>query len=653
MTNERFDPEVDGELGPEFERDLRATLDDLMSRPAPATLRARVERTLATGRDGTRPQRRLRLGWLIGALVAAVLVVAPLAMSLANRQPGVVGQATPSVAPVGSPTPSADASSSPDVGSPAASPTGPTSDQIGLPVVNVSADVVRKTRVDSTQTGARDGGPLTGPYLYQWPVSGTGASSITDLGGGSVRIIDPVSLPVGRDEAIAAFAHDSSWMAMVVTPSNLNDCRSHATIPMPWRIQVAPMGPDGLPAGAWREIASGTEQSTFSPFAEAATMPDCAYAYPPVISLHDDLLAWSSSSGPALDAGSNVAVVSLATTGTVSFYRTATRVVELDVSEQAVAWVESTNLLIPSGPHTWKVMEARLPDETPSPVDIGVSPTDTFVPQMALDGTAITAQYQDALAKETIVRVDGGRTETLSPDGGPASCGRIVAADRGRVVLTCFIPWTQPDGTDSSWALLAVWTAADGLRVVAVDGRVPSLPPGVSSTGDWITWYAIDFAASTASGNDQGTVFGDQMAIPIDALAAPQAPTEVKPTPAASLPPYVSMPVVSVSGLLPPTTLIPDPWSSHEGGPPQGPFVETGYTRTGIEVADATGASVRVITPPLLSGEAIDSFVSSAGWLAIVTSKPGRTCGIGPDPTHIAWRVLAVALGGDGTPTGA
>ena len=54
----------------QFDRDLHATLDKLMAEKAPATLRARVERTLADG-DGSRAASpRRRLAWL-GAAIAA------------------------------------------------------------------------------------------------------------------------------------------------------------------------------------------------------------------------------------------------------------------------------------------------------------------------------------------------------------------------------------------------------------------------------------------------------------------------------------------------------------------------------------------------------------------------------------------------------
>lgn len=507
---------TDDRLEPEFENDLRATLETLMAEPAPATLRARVERTVASGQGSAPRGLRHRRAWIGVALVAAILVAIPLAISLAPRQPGIAGQASPSASAGPSPNASADASTSP-LGSPSASPTGPTADQIGLPTVNLSEDVVRKTRTDTTQTGPRDGGAFTGPYIYDWPVSGTGISRITDIGGGSIRFVD--SLPVGRDEVVAAFAHDSGWMAMVVTPSNLSDCRSQPTTPMPWRIEVAAMGPDGLASGAWREIASGTEASKFG--WTVGTTADCAYAYPPAIALSGDLLAWSSSSSAALDAGSTVSVVSLTSAEVVASYRTATRVLSIGVSSQAVAWLEASNLLVDPAHRTWSVMEARLPSGSPAQVDIGVTPGEVQgLPDVFLDGTAVIARYSDLAGPEsTVVRSDGGRIQAVTPATGTVWCSRVIAADAGRVALVCETTWTGPDGTESTPMFLAVWTAADGLRTVTVGGRIVPLPPDESVTGGWIAWYAIDFAASQ---NDQGTMFGDWMAIPIDSLAAPQ-----------------------------------------------------------------------------------------------------------------------------------
>lgn len=514
MTDQRFDSDLD----PAFERDLRTTLDRLMAEPAPATLRARVERTLATP-DGS--DRRGRPVWL-GVILALVLLGAvPLAMGLIGSARNDVDRRTPA----GTPSPGRSASPTDQAPSPSgeapasADASVPTADQIGLPVVNVSPDVVRKTRVDNMQTGARDGGPLTGPYIYDWPVSGTGTASVTDLGGGSRRIIDPSSLPVGRDEVVAGFSHNGSWMAMVVTPSNLNDCRYHATTPMPWRIEVAPIAPDGLPASAWRQVASGTEQSKFAPMWGAANNPDCAYPFPPVVDLAGDLLAWSSSSSAAPDAGSDVTVVSLATSEKVAVHRTSMRVVELHVSDQALVWAESPNILVASPSRAWKVMESRPAAAAPSPVDVGESTTDTFVPTIALDGAAVVASYADALAAERIVRVDDGRLQSIGPAAGPVACGQILAVDRGRDVVGCSVAWTGPDGTDAIDQFLAVWTAADGLRTVTLGGQVVSLPPEVSRAGDWVAWFALDFAAM--SQNDASSMVGDWTAIPIDALAPP------------------------------------------------------------------------------------------------------------------------------------
>lgn len=527
MTNDRFDAERrDPErLDRDFERDLRATLERVMAAPAPATLRARVERTLASP-DGvvvTRNPRR-RLAWLGAALALAILAAVPLAVNLATRQSAVVAQPSPSAVAPSSPYASPGASSSPEGASPSASPSGPTAAQIGLPVVSLSTDVVRKTRVDTADTGARAGGPLTGPYLYDLPSSGTGTTRVTDIGGGSIRIVDPKSLPLGRDEVPWGFLRDSSWMAMLVVPSNLNDCRAHPTVPMPWRIEVAAMGPDGLPAGAWREIASGAEASKFG-WIEGQTL-DCAYAYPPVLALSGDLLAWSSSSSAALDAGSNVTVVSLATSATVASYRSAMRVVQLELSADAIAWVEATNKLVTSAPQSWAVMEARLSEKAPFPVDLGVTPDSVpMQPQILLDGRAVVAGYNTVSGGQatgtTLVRVDGGHVETISSSTSSIWCNRLYAADTGRVVLGCDVTST-PGGTSDRGAgpFLMVWTKADGLRTVTLADKPIFMPPEVHRTGDWITWFAIDWVAAATQDNAQGMP-GDWMAIPIDALAAP------------------------------------------------------------------------------------------------------------------------------------
>ncbi|HEY5629277.1 MAG TPA: hypothetical protein VIR16_07175 [Candidatus Limnocylindrales bacterium] len=505
----------------QFDRDLRATLDKLMAEPAPATLRARVERTLATGEGRTTAQRRPRLWWLAAALVVAVIVATPLVMNVASRQPGVAGQASPSAAPAGSPSPSGDASSSPGAASPSPSPVGPTAAQIGLPVVDLSQDVVRKTRVDTMHEETRDGGPLTGPYLYQWPQGGTGTSRIVDIGGGSIRIIDPALLPVGRDEAMAAFAHDGGWMAMLLVPSNrndssnVNDCRSHPAVPIPWRIEVAPMGADGLPAGAWREVASGTERSPFKWPGEIGSR-SCPYALAPVIAISGDDLAWSSSSSEAPNAGSDVTIVSLATGAKVASFRSATRVLMLRLSATALAWLESANGLDTSTPQAWVVMEARLPGGVAAPVDIGTSLSESAnLPVIALDGTALVAAYsRDADSTNHVVRIDGGRTQVVSAarfdQVGP---WRLIAANAGRVVLECQFP-----GKDSGAMFLAVWTADGGLRTVTVGGQPVLLPPEVTVEGDWVTWFAVDFPANQ---QNPDTFFGDWTAIPIDALAAP------------------------------------------------------------------------------------------------------------------------------------
>jgi hypothetical protein len=318
---------------------------------------------------------------------------------------------------------------------------------------------------------------------------------------------------------IAESGHDSGWIVLVVTPSDLFGCQSHPTTPMPWRIEVAPLGPDAMPTAAFRQVASGTEQSKFAWRDMGSAPSDCAYALPPLFDLSGDLLAWSSSSSAALDAGSDVTVVSLATSAKVASYRTATRVVDLGLSQQALAWVESTNLLVTSTPRAWKVMEARLAGGEPSPVDIGVTSSQSpAVPEILVDGTAVAADYADPQGNARIVRVEAGRIETVSPASGQVSCGRLVAADAGRMVVGCDIPWVTTGGAEGSAAFLAVWTSADGLHVVQLGGEIPSMPPEIMNAGGWIAWFAMDVAAAE---QNPSTILGDWIAIPIDALAAP------------------------------------------------------------------------------------------------------------------------------------
>jgi hypothetical protein len=149
----------------------------------------------------------------------------------------------------------------------------------------------------------------------------------------------------------------------------------------------------------------------------------------------------------------------------------------------------------------------------------------------------------------------------------------------------------------------------------------PSLPVSASAT-------ASDSAAASST--------------PAASATAPASPSQ-------ALPPYLAMPVISVTGLTPATTRVEDPATPQDGGAPQGPYVYQQFG-TSITVVDATGGSVRAITPPLLAGEGISSAAWSRDWLALVVAGPLDPCGVDERRDRTDWRILAAPLGADGLP---
>jgi hypothetical protein len=480
-----------------FDQDLRETLRRLMDEPAPADLRRRVARAQVEPSGPRARTMRPRLAWFAAAVAILAVLAVPVAVSMLAPRPPVTGTTQP--AP-GSPTASASATSPVPLAS--AAPTlPPWANQLGMPLLTVSPSVVRSVTTADPPTAIAGGAP-TGPFAYV--VGGDGNRvQVVDIGGGSVRTADPT--PVHAGERAQQVLSNGSWLVLEVV-SDADPCT--VSTPMTWRIVVAPVGTDGMP-GAFADVAKGAVKAQFQA-ADVRGM-NCPKDVVPPAALAGDRLAWAIQASSALDTGSIVSIQPINALGVApSRLETPTLVTQLALSGEAIAWVEEENGMANGFKPAWRVMEAPLATLTPGPVDVGeVAGRDhSEAPWVVLDGSAVFASRdQYAAGSGTVVRVDGGRLETLDPGMQGRSCGAF-AADAGRALLSCGNSKVQNGVGYMVGDYLAVWTAADGLRAITIGTSIPS---------PFDTWLRQGWLGGGAGDGSSATFF----AIPLDALGSP------------------------------------------------------------------------------------------------------------------------------------
>jgi hypothetical protein len=480
MTDDRFD------------KDLRDALDRLMAERAPADLRIRVGRVLAQPAIDPRPARWRGVRLAGGLALAGTLALGVLAVVMWPRPSGV---ATPSGS-AGMPSPIA--SSSPASSWPA---------ELGMPVVTVPSASVRQTTVQDLMA-ERAGSAPAGPFAY---LVGSGDTSIrvVDIGGGSVRTS---ASPTHADERVIAVLHDDRWL-VIETATPLDACQPPVATRAGWRILAASLGSDGMP-GAFDVVDSGVASWPF--LLPGSFGMDCAHPVPPPLALNAGIVAYAIDETGGAGPATTVVIRPLdLPPGSCCQTLTASRqVVQLALSPTAVAWVESANGLKPDDVPDWRVVEGTLADGATAAVPVGETAGKAHeeLPFIVLDGTAVLASLDQYEASSgTVVRVDGGRIETVDPGHANRSCGAVWGGG-GVAVLVCsgILPDPGSSPMDQQW--LATWSAEAGLRAVAAGSRLVS-PMASWVAADWLVW---DGVGKMPDGTD-GTSYS---ALSLRALAA-------------------------------------------------------------------------------------------------------------------------------------
>jgi hypothetical protein len=409
----------------------------------------------------------LRPGWLVisdsvesgGRSFTAI----PLS---ALASPGPSSAPTPS--PAGTPVPS-------DSPPPDASPSPSSAADLYMPVVSVPGWAPTKVEVQ-TYVDPKSAGPLLGPFKYQDNPSLGAAIDVLDVRGGALRTI-PLSL--GAGEYSLGYAASASWL-VIVAGSYVGDCPTDvAGVRVPWRIIVSPLGADGLPAGGYRQVAAGEVTERYRDPGIAA----CEF-FPPDVQLDGSRLAYGVPTDAATGTPSHVVVMDLRADGqdqTVAQFSSTRQLVDLAVSSEAVAWVESGNGLTNGDKYDWAVMEARIGDAAPRQVDVTDGPERSHpAPDgIILDGTALLVTLASSpYLNLGVVLADGGVTSIIEPPNYHGVHCVGVGLTGTHAVLLC---WNYND----EW--LAVWSADAGLRAIGGDGtRDPGLEEWI--LGDRLVW---------------------------------------------------------------------------------------------------------------------------------------------------------------------
>jgi hypothetical protein len=453
--------------------------------------------------------------WRPAGVLAAVALAALAVVALGDFRPGPAPTPPPSAAAVASTAPSpTDLPTDPPsftvydpTPAPTLGPDWPT--RIDLPVVHVPADQVRSilTPTDGSATPAPStvpAGQPVGPFLYGYAPAPGSSLSVQDFGGGAERYI---KLPLKRGEVPSGTLSDGTWLAEMARVDGA-ECKAK----QPWRLLAGRLGADGLLAtpGALVEVAHGVGTGR-----KPAGQDGCLVAMPVGDALADGMLSWSTEG--AGGKGGVVHVLRLVDGATWRFDTSGT-VVQLAVTSSAVAWLDASNVLSlwygtpGNGDQSlkWRAMEADLggPATAAHVVDVGAQNAD-WNGGLALDGTAVVVSLapRDGSGAR-VVRVDASGSTTIDDGSASHQCS-AMAAERGVVLLACSwlgisLPGPDPSST-MALTLPAIWTAADGLRVVAIDDT--------ALVGSWPNSVGTDLV-----------VFADGQgfsAVPLSALVAP------------------------------------------------------------------------------------------------------------------------------------
>lgn len=465
--------------------------------PPPLPRRSRA----TTGRGSARSwmDRLWRPLSLVGvAILAAVLVGVLSSQPTPSVQPAVaVATDTATVTP----TLTAAASAT---GAPSALATlGPDwQAQIDLPVAALSPDLARTASMaatvptDPAPSGSPSGSPR-GPFLYH-PGGAPQSIAVLDIGRATSSVL---SAPVKTGEFITATVTDGSWLAVEITAEQ--PCAPSVL----WRLLVVRLV-SGMPvsgAKGFKEIARGAVTG------RVMNGQDCPQSAPPPIALVAGRIAWVQER----DGGksSAVEVRDLAGTGGQWTFLSDQHVVELALSSEAMAWVESSDPLALqsqwSGARAgiarpdWVAKVAGLSDRAAHEVELvpgATIPPTPPVPTIVLDGSAVIATlFSPDLTRSSVVRADASGRTVIDPWGTEHSCAAQSAVG-GVVLLICQWPAIvrSADGQDSPLMLPAVWTRSAGLRVLTFRVDEPTEAMWAASWSGWailggrLSWTAVE-----------------------------------------------------------------------------------------------------------------------------------------------------------------
>ena len=407
-----------------------------------------------------------------------------------------------------------------------------------------------------------------------------------------------------------------------------------------------------MPSSAFETVASGVATQRFD-FPGSVGM-SCEKAAVPVFAMADGRIAYSRPGSVAGDPDT-VVVHAMGTLARDLRFDASAHVVQLALSADAVAWVESGNGRTNGNVIDWRLMQATLGDAAAMPVDIGETADQRKLgipPTIALAGSTLIASRDVASAVAgTTVRVDAGYP-TIDPGANGRSCS-VIGATGAVVVLACDALVRDPSGSPVPHGFLAAWSQSQGLRAIAVGPLIPE-PTDAWVRDGWLVWFGVDRADSSVL---------DFAGIPLTALEPDDvAPTSPAPSPTASPEPtlpdwagQLGMPIAAVLPSAVRTLTPPDPLTDVAGGAVTGPFSyavsDTGAgTGTGatIEVVDIGGGSVRSVPSPASATEGVTQLLAGDGWLVASLSSPAGNCP--PTGTATTWRIVAAPIGADGMP---
>jgi hypothetical protein len=266
-------------------------------------------------------------------------------------------------------------------------------------------------------------------------------------------------------------------------------CSGNEGQPIAWRIEVARLGPNGLPATAWQRIDGGLATRGFRP-------PDageyCDGPQVPSLALAGGWVAYAVEAPTVLDpGGSRVLVRSVADGALVRTYDAPEEVLLVALSVTSVAWSETANELLGARAPSWRLVQATIDRGQPRTVPIGVEPTPArnFPPLFLLDGDALIVTIDDfAAVTSSVVRITGGSLETIDAGMPGRSCGAWAA-------ITNLVLFDCQDQQPADW--IAVWTPDAGLRAIAV---MDSADNGVQGfDGRWLILSHYDYTRQQSS----------------------------------------------------------------------------------------------------------------------------------------------------------